>query len=289
MKQYLDIIRYVLANGEESTDRTGVGTIRVFGAQARWNLKEGFPATTTKQLFFKPCKHELQWFLEGSTNVETLRRMTWGVGSDKRTIWDDNYENQAKALGYSDGYLGPIYGHQWRSFGSFEDYWGNPAPGIDQIATIINQLKTTPDDRGIIVSAWNPIDIPEMALRPCHCFFQFVVINGKLSLQWYQRSVDVFLGLPFNIASYALLTHIIADICGYEVGDLVWSGGDVHIYKNALEQAKELLTEERAPLPLPTLVMPRVNSLLDLDQKFFDSIHLFDYNHRGPLKAPMAV
>lgn len=289
MKQYLDIIRYVLANGEESTDRTGVGTIRVFGAQARWNLKEGFPSTTTKQLFFKPCKHELQWFLEGSTDVETLRRMTWGVGNDKRTIWDDNYENQAKALGYSDGYLGPIYGHQWRSFGSHEDYWGNHVPGIDQIATIIEQLKSNPDDRGIIVSAWNPVDIEYMALRPCHCFFQFVVINGKLSLQWYQRSVDVFLGLPFNIASYALLTHIIADICGYEVGDLVWSGGDVHIYKNALEQAKELLTEERAPLPLPTLVMPKVNSLLDLDQDFFDSIHLKDYNHRGPLKAPMAV
>lgn len=282
MKQYLDIIEHVLTNGVESSDRTGVGTIRVFGAQARWNLQEGFPAVTGKKLFFKPCKHELQWFLSGSTNVETLREMTWGKGSDKKTIWDDNYENQAKALGYSDGYLGPVYGHQWRSFGSGEF-------SVDQIARVIEQLKTTPDDRGIIVSAWNPVDLPGMALRPCHCFFQFVVINGKLSLQWYQRSVDVFLGLPFNIASYALLTHIIASICGYEVGDLVWTGGDVHIYKNALEQAKELLTPERAPLPLPTLEMPKVNSLLDLDQAFFDSVHLKGYTSHGPLLAKMAV
>ncbi|AKR15980.1 thymidylate synthase [Citrobacter phage IME-CF2] len=285
MKQYLDIIRLVLTNGVESTDRTGVGTIRIFGAQTRWNLAEGFPATTSKQLFFKPCKHELQWFLSGSTNVDELREMTWGIGSDKRTIWDDNYENQAKSLGYSHGYLGPIYGHQWRSFGG--DLYGNHS--VDQIARIVNELKTTPDDRGIIVSAWNPVDLDKMALRPCHCFFQFVVINGKLSLQWYQRSVDVFLGLPFNIASYALLTHIIADICGYEVGDLVWTGGDVHIYKNAIEQAKELLKPEREPLPLPTLYMPKVNSLLDLDQEFFDSIHLKDYNHHGSLKATMAV
>ena len=285
MKQYLDIIEMVLANGVESTDRTGVGTLRVFGAQARWNLQEGFPATTSKQLFFKPCKHELQWFLSGSTDVEELRRMTWGEGGDKRTIWDDNYENQAKALGYDHGYLGPIYGHQWRSFG--RDFYGNYS--VDQIARIVEQLQTTPDDRGIIVSAWNPVDLPAMALRPCHCFFQFVVINGKLSLQWYQRSVDVFLGLPFNIASYALLTHIIADICGYEVGDLVWTGGDVHIYLNAVEQAKELLKPERAPLPLPKLEMPKVNSLLDLDQSFFDSVKLVDYNHHGKLTAKMAV
>ena len=291
MKQYLDIIKLVLDNGVESTDRTGVGTIRIFGAQARWDLNRGFPATTCKKLFFKPCKHELQWFLSGSTNVEELRRMTWGENSDKRTIWDDNYEKQAIDLGYEDGYLGPIYGHQWRSFGSLygddDSYYGGS--GVDQIAKVIERLKSTPDDRGIIVSAWNPVDLDDMALRPCHCFFQFVVINGKLSLQWYQRSVDVFLGLPFNIASYALLTHIIADICGYEVGDLVWTGGDVHIYKNAVEQAKELLQPNRSPMPLPILKMPKVNSLLDLDQEFFDSITLEGYHNHGSLKAEMAV
>lgn len=286
MKQYLEIIENVLCYGKPSTDRTGVGTLRAFGMQARWNLQEGFPATTSKQLFFKPCKHELQWFLSGSTNVEKLREMTWGNDSDKRTIWDDNYENQAKALGYNSGYLGPVYGHQWRSFGSS---FYSDVGGVDQIQRVIDQLKQTPDDRGIIVSAWNPVDLDRMALRPCHCFFQFVVIDGKLSLQWYQRSVDVFLGLPFNIASYALLTHIIASICDLEVGDLVWTGGDVHIYNNALEQAKELLKPERAPLPLPTLEMPKVNSLLDLDQSFFDSIKLKDYNHHGKLTAKMAV
>lgn len=285
MKQYLEVVEKVLKDGVESTDRTGVGTLRVFGMQARWNLQEGFPAVTTKRLAFKPCKHELQWFLSGSTNVETLREMTWGKESDKRTIWDDNYENQATALGYSCGELGPIYGHQWRSFGGF----GPMGEGVDQIRKIISQLKSTPDDRGIIVSAWNPVDLDIMALRPCHCFFQFVVIDGKLSLQWYQRSVDVFLGLPFNIASYALLVHIIASICDLEVGDLVWTGGDVHIYKNAIEQAKELLTPERAPLTLPTLEMPKVNSLLDLNQDFFDSVKLKDYNSHGKLTAKMAV
>lgn len=278
MNQYLEIVNKVLSEGIESSDRTGVGTLRIFGAQARWNLQEGFPATTTKRLAFRPCKHELQWFLSGSTNVEELRAMTWGEGSNKKTIWDDNYNEQAKDLGYEGGYLGPIYGKQWRDFG-----------GVDQIQKVIDQIKNNPDDRGIIVSAWNPVDLDAMALRPCHCFFQFVVIDGKLSLQWYQRSVDVFLGLPFNIASYALLVHIIASICDLEVGELVWTGGDVHIYKNAIQQSYELLSPLRKPLPLPTLEMPKVNSLLDLDQTFFDSIKLKDYNSHGKLTAEMAV
>lgn len=276
MKQYKEIIREILEEGIESTDRTGVGTYRVFGMQKRWDLSKGFPATTTKKLFFKPCKHELQWFLSGSTNVETLREMTWGKGSDKKTVWDDNYNDQARKLGYTDGELGPIYGEQWRDFG-----------GVDQIENMIKQIKNAPDSRRIIVSAWNPTEIDLMSLPPCHCFFQFVVIDGRLSLQWYQRSVDVFLGLPFNIASYALLVHIVASICDLEVGDLVWTGGDCHIYKNAMEQSREVLRRE--PLPLPTLEMPKVNSLLDLDQAFFDKVKLKDYVSHEAIKADMAV
>lgn len=276
MQQYKEIIREILEEGIESTDRTGVGTYRVFGMQKRWDLSKGFPATTTKKLFFKPCKHELQWFLSGSTNVETLREMTWGKDSDKKTIWDDNYNDQARKLGYTDGELGPIYGEQWRDFG-----------GVDQIENMIKQIKNAPDSRRIIVSAWNPTEIDLMSLPPCHCFFQLVVIDGRLSLQWYQRSVDVFLGLPFNIASYALLVHIIANICDLEVGDLVWTGGDCHIYKNAMEQSREVLRRE--PLPLPTLEMPKVNSLLDLDQAFFDKVKLKDYVSHEAIKADMAV
>lgn len=276
MKQWKDLIRFVLENGSATEERTGTGTTRIFGYQTRFNLAEGFPAVTTKKLFFRPCKHELQWFLSGSTNLEELREMTWGPGSDKKTVWDDNYEHQAKALGYDGGYLGPIYGKQWRDFG-----------GVDQVTKIINQIKNNPTDRRIIVSAWNPAEIDQMALPPCHCFYQFAVIDGKLSLQWYQRSVDVFLGLPFNIASYALLVHIIASICDLEVGELVFTGGDVHIYKNAISQCMQIL--EREPLALPKLEMPKVNSLSDLTQEFFDSIKLVDYNSHPALKAQMAI
>jgi len=276
MKQWKKLIRHILETGVMSEDRTGVGTMRVFGYQERFDLSKGFPAVTTKKLFMKPLKHELQWFLAGSTNVEELRRMTWGEGSDKRTIWDDNYENQAKALGYTDGELGPVYGKQWRDFG-----------GVDQVKNVINQIKNSPDSRRIIVSAWNPAEIDQMALPPCHCFYQFTVIDGKLNLLWYQRSVDVFLGLPFNIGSYALLMHIIASICDLEVGELVFTGGDVHIYKNAISQCMQVL--ERDPLPLPTLKMSKVNNLSDLTQEFFDSIELVDYHSHPALKAPMAI
>ncbi|QDH49130.1 thymidylate synthase [Pantoea phage Phynn] len=276
MKQWQEIIRDVMFEGEHSGDRTGTGTISVFGLQKRFKLSEGFPAVTTKKLAWRACKHELQWFLSGSTNVEELRRMTWGENSDKKTIWDDNYENQGKALGYSDGYLGPVYGKQWRDFG-----------GVDQIAKVIDQIKNNPTDRRIIVSAWNPAELDQMALPPCHCFYQFRVLNGKLHLQWYQRSVDVFLGLPFNIASYALLLHIMASICDLEVGDLVFTGGDVHIYQNHVEQCRTVL--DREPHALPRLKMPKVNSLSDLTQEFFDSIELVDYNSHPPVTAKMAI
>jgi len=276
MKQWKKLIRHILRTGVMSEDRTGVGTMRVFGYQERFDLSKGFPAVTTKKLFFRPLKHELQWFLKGSTNVEELRRMTWGEDSTKRTIWDDNYENQAQALGYTDGELGPVYGKQWRDFG-----------GVDQVAKIIDQIKNSPDSRRIIVSAWNPAEIDQMALPPCHCFYQFTVIDGKLNLLWYQRSVDVFLGLPFNIASYALLMHIIASICDLEVGELVFTGGDVHIYKNAISQCMQVL--DRRAKKLPTLKMDKVNTLSDLTQDFFDSIELVNYHSHPALKAPMAI
>ncbi|QPI18016.1 thymidylate synthetase [Pectobacterium phage POP12] len=183
MKQLHSIIHHVLQNGVESDDRTGVGTLRVFGMQKRWDLSKGFPVPTTKKMFFVPCKHELQWFLSGSTNVEVLREMTWGEGSTKKTIWDDNYNNQAIALGYENGELGPVYGKQWRDFG-----------GVDQIFEVVNQIRNSPNSRRIVCSAWNPTELDKMALMPCHVLWQVVVIDGKVSLQWYQRSVDVFLG-----------------------------------------------------------------------------------------------
>lgn len=276
MKQWKELIRHILETGEQTDDRTGVGTKRVFGYQARFDLSKGFPAVTTKKLYMKQCKHELQWFLSGSTNIETLREMTWGKGSTKRTIWDDNYENQGKMLGYEGGYLGPVYGKQWRDFG-----------GVDQVSKIINQIKNSPTDRRIIVSAWNPTEIDQMALAPCHCFYQVTVINGKLSLLWYQRSVDVFLGLPFNIASYALLVHILASICDLEVGELVFSGGDVHIYNDAIDQCREVLTRE--PHELPQLEMGKVNNLSDLTQEFFDGVKLVNYTSHPELKAKMAI
>lgn len=276
MKQWKKLIRHVIKNGVPTDDRTGVGTLRVFGYQERFDLSQYFPAVTTKKLFFRPCKHELQWFLSGSTNLEELREMTWGPGSTKQTVWDENYDNQAKALGYDGGYLGPIYGKQWRDFG-----------GVDQIKNVIDQIKNSPANRRIIVSAWNPAEIEQMALPPCHCFYQFTVIDGKLNLLWYQRSVDVFLGLPFNIASYALLVHIIASICDLEVGELVFTGGDVHIYKNAIPQCEEVL--KRRAKKGPTLEMPKVNSLSDLTQEFFDSIKLVGYNSHPALKAQMAI
>lgn len=233
MKQYQYLIKDILENGYETDDRTGTGTIALFGTKLRWDLTKGFPAVTTKKLAWKACIAELLWFMSGSTNVNDLRIRTHGSLIEGKTIWDDNYENQAKDLGYHSGELGPIYGKQWRDFG-----------GVDQLVETIDRIKKLPTDRRQIVSAWNPAEINQMALPPCHMFYQFNVRNGRLDLQWYQRSVDVFLGLPFNIASYAALTHIVAKMCNLIPGDLVFSGGNTHIYSNHVEQCKEVLRRE---------------------------------------------
>ncbi|QEA10723.1 thymidylate synthase [Enterobacter phage vB_EhoM-IME523] len=233
MKQYQELIQHILTNGYETDDRTGTGTIAVFGTKARWDLTQGFPAVTTKKLAWKACIAELLWFLSGSTNVNELRQRTHGSLIEGKTIWDENYENQARDLGYSGGELGPVYGKQWRDFG-----------GVDQVVKIIDRIKQMPNDRRQIVSAWNPAEIDRMALPPCHMFYQFNVRNGHLDLQWYQRSVDVFLGLPFNIASYAALLHIVAKMCNLIPGDLVFSGGNTHIYSNHIEQCQEVLRRE---------------------------------------------
>lgn len=233
MKQYQDLIKQILTDGYDTDDRTGTGTRAIFGTKIRFDLTRGFPAVTTKKLAWKACISELLWFLSGSTNVDDLRERTHGSRDEGKTIWDENYETQARQLGYMDGALGPVYGKQWRDFG-----------GIDQLKLIINRIKQMPTDRRQIVSAWNPAEIDKMALPPCHCFYQFNVRNGYLDLQWYQRSVDVFLGLPFNIASYAALVHIVAKMCNLIPGDLVFSGGNTHIYMNHIEQCEEVLRRE---------------------------------------------
>lgn len=233
MKQYQDLIKQILTDGYDTDDRTGTGTRAIFGTKIRFDLTRGFPAVTTKKLAWKACISELLWFLSGSTNVDDLRERTHGSRDEGKTIWDENYETQARQLGYMDGALGPVYGKQWRDFG-----------GIDQLKLIINRIKQMPTDRRQIVSAWNPAEIDKMALPPCHCFYQFNVRNGYLDLQWYQRSVDVFLGLPFNIASYAALVHIVAKMCNLIPGDLVFSGGNTHIYMNHIEQCVEVLRRE---------------------------------------------
>lgn len=233
MKQYQDLIKNILENGYETDDRTGTGTIALFGTKLRWDLTKGFPAVTTKKLAWKACIAELIWFLSGSTNVNDLRLIQHDSLIQGKTVWDENYENQAKDLGYHSGELGPIYGKQWRDFG-----------GVDQIVEVVERIKKLPNDRRQIVSAWNPAELKQMALPPCHMFYQFNVRNGYLDLQWYQRSVDVFLGLPFNIASYATLVHIVAKMCNLIPGDLIFSGGNTHIYMNHVEQCKEILRRE---------------------------------------------
>jgi len=264
MHQYLDFMRYVLAHGTDKTDRTGTGTRSVFGYQMRFDLQEGFPMVTTKKLHLKSIIHELIWFLQGSTNIAYLKEN--GV-----TIWDEWADDN--------GDLGPIYGHQWRSW---------PAPNgehIDQIAQLIQQIKANPDSRRLIVSAWNVSDIPRMKLPPCHAFFQFYVADGKLSCQLYQRSADIFLGVPFNIASYALLTHMVAEQTGLNVGDFIWTGGDCHIYVNHFEQVNEQLS--RQPLPLPRLQLKRKPASI-FDYRYED-IEVVGYQSHPAIKAPVAV
>lgn len=264
MKAYLDLLRDVLEHGVRKEDRTGTGTISVFGRQMRMNLAEGFPLLTTKKLHIKSIVHELLWFLNGSTNVSYLREN--GV-----TIWDEWADEE--------GNLGRVYGAQWRT-------WRAPnGETVDQIAKLIAQIKKNPDSRRHLVSAWNPAEVDEMALPPCHYAFQFYVADGKLSCMFQMRSIDTFLGLPFNLASYALLTHMVAEQCGLGVGDLVWTGGDVHIYLNHLEQVKLQLTRE--PYPLPTLVIKRKpQSIFDYT---FDDFEFEGYRFHPGIKAPIAI
>ena len=264
MDQYLDLLRRVRTEGIKKTDRTGTGTLSVFGHQMRFDLAKGFPLVTTKKLHVKSIVHELIWFLAGDTNVKYLQ--DHGV-----RIWDE----WARA----DGSLGPVYGKQWRS-------WATPdGHTIDQIADVMATLKRDPDSRRMIVSAWNPADIPNMALAPCHCLFQFYAADGKLSCQLYQRSADVFLGVPFNIASYALLTMMMAQVTGLKPGDFVHTFGDAHLYSNHLEQADMQLS--RAPRALPVMhIDPAVSSIFDFK---FDHFRLDGYDPHPHIKAPVAV
>jgi thymidylate synthase len=261
---YEDFMRHVFTHGVEKSDRTGTGTRSVFGHQMRFDLSAGFPLVTTKKVHLKSIILELLWFLRGDGNVRWLQER--GV-----TIWDE----WAKP----NGDLGPVYGVQWRS-------WPKPGGGhIDQIADVMKQLKSNPDSRRIIVSAWNVADLPEMALMPCHAFFQFYVAAGKLSCQLYQRSADIFLGVPFNIASYALLTHMIAQQCDLEVGDFIWTGGDCHIYSNHFEQVQEQLS--RTPYAPPKLMIKRrPASILEYEYEDFE---VQNYQHHAAIKAPVAV
>ena len=288
MKQYLDALKHILDNGEDVSDRTGVGTKSVFGYQMRFNLQDGFPAVTTKRLAWRSVVGELLWFLEGSTDERRLAEITFEADrtelSEKKTIWTANADKQGVDLGYINTdltkHLGPVYGKQWRNF-------NNAIPRCDQIETIIDQIKNNPDSRRIILSAWNPLQIEQMALPPCHTLAQFRVMNGRLSCQLYQRSADMFLGVPFNIASYSLLTHMLAQICGLEAGEFVWTGGDCHIYSNHLEQVSEQIS--RQPHELPHLLMPVFNDLNELLGTECSDYKLINYNPMPSIKAPMAV
>lgn len=264
MKQYHDLLQHLLDNGVKKEDRTGTGTYSVFGHQMRFNLAEGFPLMTTKKLHTRSIFHELLWFLKGDTNIAYLKEN--GV-----SIWDEWADEN--------GNLGPVYGYQWRS-------WPNPdGTTTDQIVNLVNGLKNNPNSRRHIVSAWNPSFIEEMALPPCHCLFQFYVAEGKLSCQLYQRSCDTFLGVPFNIASYALLVHMIAQVCALEVGDFVWTGGDVHLYSNHVEQAKLQLTREHRTLPTLKL-NPNVKDLFAFT---IDDISIENYDPHPHIKAAVAI
>lgn len=260
---YEDLLRDVFDHGTHKNDRTGTGTRSVFGRQIRFDLSEGFPLITTKRVHLKSIVGELLWFLRGESNISWLTEN--GI-----SIWDEWADER--------GELGPVYGVQWRS-------WPTPSgEHIDQISQLIEQIRSTPDSRRLIVSAWNVADIPNMALAPCHAFFQFYVADGKLSCQLYQRSADMFLGVPFNIASYALLTHMIAQQVGLEVGDFIWTGGDCHIYDNHVEQVTEQLSRE--PFPFPRLELRRADSIFDYS---IDDVVVVDYQHHPGIKAPVAV
>ena len=292
MKQYLDALQQIVVNGEDVSDRTGVGTRSIFGYQMYFNLEDGFPAVTTKKLAWRSIVGELLWFLEGSTDERRLAERTFEKDRveliDKKTIWTANADSQGVALGYTNTelikQLGPVYGHQWRHFDAHEDGFDAKA---DQIIWLINEIKTNPDSRRLVLSAWNPNQIKEMALPPCHTLAQFRVMNGRLSCQLYQRSADMFLGVPFNIASYSLLTYMLAQICDLKVGRFVWTGGDCHIYNNHSEQVKEQL--QRKPHDLPDLIMPEFINITELLATSPSDYKLINYTPMDSIKAPMAV
>jgi thymidylate synthase len=288
MKQYLDALEYILANGKDRGDRTGVGTRGVFGYQMRFDLRNEFPAVTTKKLAWKSVVSELLWMLEGSSDERRLAEIHYGKPREeligKTTIWTANADAQGKALGYVNDDttkdLGPVYGHQWRT-------WDAELGYVDQIAQVLEGLHYNPEGRRHIVSAWNADRVNVMALPPCHALFQFHIQDGELSCQLYQRSADMFLGVPFNIASYSLLTHMFAQLLNLKVGEFVWTGGDCHIYKNHFEQVKEQIT--RYPVAGPTLEIPAFTDLQELIKTTPDQYKLHNYTPMDSIKAPMAV
>ena len=264
MKTYLQLLEHILEHGVEKTDRTGTGTLSIFGYQMRFNLAEGFPLVTTKKLHTRSIIHELLWFLRGDTNIAYLNEN--GV-----TIWDEWADSK--------GDLGPVYGQQWRAWPAAD------GRVIDQLSEVLQQIKTNPDSRRLLVSAWNVGELDKMALMPCHALFQFYVAKNRLSCQLYQRSADVFLGVPFNIASYALLTHLVAQQCDLEVGDFIWTGGDCHLYLNHLEQARTQL--QRTPFPLPQLIIGRKPA--SLFEYRYEDFEFINYQFHPTIKAPIAV
>ncbi len=287
MKQYLDLMQHVLANGVKKEDRTGTGTTSVFGYQMRFDLKEGFPLVTTKKCHLKAIISELLWFIEGSTDERRLAEIHYGEDAKnligKKTVWTANADQQGKDLGYENSdtikELGPVYGSQWRSWKKTN------GESLDQLSELINQIKNNPDSRRLILSAWNAGDIEKMALPPCHTFFQFYVANGKLSCQLYQRSADIFLGVPFNIASYSLLTMMIAQVCDLELGDFVHTFGDAHLYSNHIEQSTLQLS--RTPFSKPRMNINKdIKSIFDFKMEDFV---LEDYECHDSIKAKMAV
>ena len=264
MRQYLELLRDALENGTEKSDRTGTGTRSVFGRQLRFDLREGFPLVTTKKLHLRSIVHELLWFLQGDTNIAYLKE-------NKVGIWDEWADEN--------GDLGPVYGRQWRR------WTGADGVEVDQVQWVLDEIRRNPDSRRLIVNAWNVADLPKMALMPCHAMFQFYVAQGRLSCQLYQRSADIFLGVPFNIASYALLTHMVAQVCGLKVGEFVHTFGDAHVYSNHYDQAREQLS--RTPGPLPTLVLdPAVHDLFDFRA---EHVRIEGYQPQAAIKAPVAV
>ncbi|MDX1787827.1 MAG: thymidylate synthase [Psychrobacter sp.] len=277
---YLDLLQHVLTHGTEKGDRTGTGTLSHFGAQLRFDLADGFPLLTTKKVHFKSIVYELFWFLSGSTHVDYLQENNVRIWNEWATA------EQTARFNRPAGDLGPIYGHQWRNYGATKREDGSyENDGVDQISQVIEQIKTNPNSRRLIVSGWNPAEAEQVALPPCHTLFQFFVADNKLSCQLYQRSADLFLGVPFNIASYALLTHMVAQVCGLEVGEFVWTGGDCHIYQNHREQVELQLTRELYSLPTLTL-NPDVTDIFAFN---YDDISVDGYESHPAIKAKVAV